>query len=416
MLKSYLLIAVKVLMRRKLFTAISLFGITFTLMVLVVCAAIFEQVFVAHPPEVHADRTLGVYRLEGEGNNHSIITEPGYYLLDRHVRTLPGVERVSIFSLVYPVVSYHQGNRIESALRRTDGEYWQILEYRFLEGRPFTPEEERSASFVAVINQTTREHFFGQETAAGRTIEVAGQHFRVVGVVEDVSRLREVPFADIWVPHSTAKNDSYRYQPYGGFGALILARSRNDLAQIKAEVAARFAAAELPAGDVIEHVASRAETYTEHLAARNLGEYGARPSTSKVPILCLKAISLVLLFMLLPAINLVNLNVSRIIERSSEIGVRKAFGASSRILIGQLLVENIVLTLIGGLLALIVSAAALELINRSGVIAYVHLTIEPTVLGSGVVMAVIFGLLSGSYPAWKMSRLDPARALSGRSS
>ena len=52
--------------------------------------------------------------------------------------------------------------------------------------------------------------------------------------------------------------------------------------------------------------------------------------------------------MLLPAINLVNLNVSRILERASEIGVRKAFGASSRTLVGQFVVENVVLTLVGG--------------------------------------------------------------------
>ncbi len=51
-----------------------------------------------------------------------------------------------------------------------------------------------------------------------------------------------------------------------------------------------------------------------------------------------------LLFMLLPTVNLVNLNVSRIMERASEIGVRKAFGASSRTLVGQFVVENLVLT------------------------------------------------------------------------
>ena len=54
-----------------------------------------------------------------------------------------------------------------------------------------------------------------------------------------------------------------------------------------------------------------------------------------------------LLFMALPAMNLVNLNISRILERASEIGVRKAFGASSWTLVGQFLVENLILTLVG---------------------------------------------------------------------
>ena len=67
-----------------------------------------------------------------------------------------------------------------------------------------------------------------------------------------------------------------------------------------------------------------------------------------------------LLFMLLPTINLVNINISRIMERSSEIGVRKAFGASSSTIIGQFIVENIFLTLLGGLLGFVLSAVVLR--------------------------------------------------------
>jgi cell division protein FtsX len=59
-----------------------------------------------------------------------------------------------------------------------------------------------------------------------------------------------------------------------------------------------------------------------------------------------------LLFMLLPALNLVNLNTGRIMERSTEIGVRKAFGATSMQLAGQLVVENVLLCLAGGLIGL----------------------------------------------------------------
>jgi putative ABC transport system permease protein len=416
MLKSYIIIAFKVLLRRKLFTAVSLFGIGFTLLVLVVSAAIFEQKYSAQPPEVYADRCLGVFRLEAEGPDISIISNPGYYLLDRYIRTLPDVERTTIFSSVRQIVSYHQGKRIESAIRRCDGEYWKILQFELVEGRPFSTDEESSASFVAVINQTTRERYFDEAPAVGKMIEADGQRFRVVGVVKDVCNLREVPFADIWVPLSTAKSDTYRRQVHGGFGALILARDRADFPRIKAEVASRFAAAELPEGAILERVWTRAETYTESTVAYLLGDYRASPSESKVLKLYIVAVLVMLLFMLLPAVNLVNLNLSRVIERSSEIGVRKAFGASSRTLVGQLLIENVVLTTIGGLLALIASVGVLELVNRSGLIPYAQLTVNPTVLVCGLLMALVFGLLSGIYPAWRMSRLHPALALSGRSS
>ena len=63
----------------------------------------------------------------------------------------------------------------------------------------------------------------------------------------------------------------------------------------------------------------------------------------------------VFLFLLLPTLNLVNINISRIMERSSEIGVRKAFGASSRTLVLQFIVENIILTFLGGVIGIVLS-------------------------------------------------------------
>ena len=60
-------------------------------------------------------------------------------------------------------------------------------------------------------------------------------------------------------------------------------------------------------------------------------------------------VMLALLFLLIPTVNLVNINISRIMERASEIGVRKAFGAPARTLVGQFLVENLLLTFVGGL-------------------------------------------------------------------
>jgi putative ABC transport system permease protein len=109
----------------------------------------------------------------------------------------------------------------------------------------------------------------------------------------------------------------------------------------------------------------------------------------------------------------VNLNVSRILERASEIGVRKAFGASSWTLVGQFLVENVVLTLLGAAAGTVVAAAGLALVNASGAIPYVDLGLNYRVLGWGVLLALAFALLSGVYPAWRMSRLHPVDALRG---
>jgi putative ABC transport system permease protein len=112
-------------------------------------------------------------------------------------------------------------------------------------------------------------------------------------------------------------------------------------------------------------------------------------------------------------VNLVNLNTSRIMERASEIGVRKAFGASSRTLVGQFIVENLVLTLVGAAIGFVLAAWLLQVINTSGVIQYAELSLNYRIFGWGVLLAMAFGLLSGVYPAWRMSRMHPVQALKG---
>ena len=126
--------------------------------------------------------------------------------------------------------------------------------------------------------------------------------------------------------------------------------------------------------------------------------------------------ALALLFMLLPAVNLVNLNVSRIMERASEIGVRKSFGASSLVLVGQFLVENIALTLIGGCHRRWSSSIwLLWAVNGSGLILYADLRMNYRIFLAGLGFALFFGTVSGVYPAWRMSRLNPVQALKGAS-
>ena len=121
-----------------------------------------------------------------------------------------------------------------------------------------------------------------------------------------------------------------------------------------------------------------------------------------------------LLFLLMPTLNLVNINISRIMERSSEIGVRKAFGASSRTLVVQFIIENLILTFIGGAIGIVLSFFIIRTLNGNGLIFNIHLAINFNVLFYSLAACVFFGLLSGVYPAWRMSRLHVVTALKGQ--
>src|SRR5687768_7548454 len=91
-------LALKVLTRRKFFTFISLFGITLTLVVLVVATAILDDTFAAKGPERRFDRALVIYRVQQEGPTATMSTNPGYGFLRRYVLNLPGIERATAFT------------------------------------------------------------------------------------------------------------------------------------------------------------------------------------------------------------------------------------------------------------------------------------------------------------------------------
>jgi len=410
MLRNYLKVAVKVLLRRKFFTGISLVAISLTLLVLMVAAALLDHQVAPMPPELRSDRMLFISRMVMRGPNSTWSSSAGYAFLDKYIRTLPDVEAVALATEPGTVVGFVNGAKISSMLRRTDGPFWQVLDFSFVEGGPFTADDDREARRVAVINEATRQRYFGGGNALGREIEAEGQTFRVVGVVRDVPFTRIISFSDIWVPIGTARSDGYKREILGNFYGIILARNRADLRGIQAEVQRRIHEVPIPDPKEYEALYGGADTPFEFAARHALSTSDDDSGAGWLAGILALAM---LLFMLLPTLNLINLNLSRILERASEIGVRKAFGASSRTLIGQFVVENVVLTLVGGALGLALSGLALVALNRSGVIPYAQFALNLRIFLYAVLLALFFGVLSGVYPAWRMSRLHPAEAIRG---
>jgi putative ABC transport system permease protein len=309
------------------------------------------------------------------------------------------------------VITYQGEQRIASQLKRTDAAFWRVFDFTFLEGGPYLQADVDEARFVAVITRESRQRLFGGQPALGRSFEADGQTFRVVGVVENVSDLRTSPFADLFAPTTTAKSSAYKESLMGGFHAVALAKTTDDLPIIREEFNARLARLELPDRNFTNLVAPF-ETAFDSIARE--GPWGDRksPDPQGGRMILFLAI-LVALFVTLPTVNLINVNISRILERASEIGVRKAFGAPTRTLVGQFVVENVVLTLGGAAIGLVLSAVVLRALNQSGFIAHSSFGVNLRVFAYAIVIAVGFGLVSGVYPAWRMARLHPVDALKG---
>ena len=416
MLSNYLKLAWKVLGRRKVFTAISLFGTSVTLVVLTVVVALFDHMLSPMPPEVHFDRTLMIGRVMMRGPSRSSRSTAGYRLIHDYARNLPGVERMTVHTSPGLASSFVDGRKIESQIKYTDGEFWQVYQFTFLEGSPYTTADVETARLALVINETSRRRFFGDRPAVGRTIDADGQRFQVIGVVPDVPSLR-YSSADLYAPLTTQKSKGWEETYLGNFTPAFLLAPNARAEDVRAELHARLATWQSTEPGW-ETLSAALETPFESIGrglhetiweSTDVADYGRTYGGFLRAVLALAAI----VFMALPAINLVNLNVSRIMERASEIGVRKAFGASSRTLVAQFVIENLALTLIGAAIGFAVSLFALHAINESGLVPYAHLALNARILAWGIALAVVFGLLSGVYPAWRMARVHPVVALKG---
>jgi putative ABC transport system permease protein len=409
-MRTNLKLALKILGRRKFFTFISLFGISLTLVVLMVATAVLDNIFAPREPEQNFDRVLGVYNVTQTGKNGTMSMNPGFGFLDKYVRPLRGIEAFGITSEPISTATYVGGARVDVGLRRTDGAFWQILRFRFLQGRPFTKAEDDSGARVAVITDELAQKLFAGAPALGKTIAIQGDTFRVIGVVPAVPITREVAWGEMWVPIGTTPSSDYRHQFTGSFIGLVMAHDRADLPRIRRDfdaIMARVPVEDPKNFDTLHcHLETTFESFVRPFVRNASQQTGTLIVRGAIGLLAL-------LFMALPALNLVTINLSRILERSSEIGVRKAFGAPRRALVWQFVTENVVLTLIGGIIAFALSAAAIAALNQATLFPNLRFDLNLRIFGYGMILAVVFGFLSGVYPAWRMSTLHPVNALRG---
>src|SRR4030095_14837068 len=155
MLKNYFKIAIAVLKRRKFFTFISLFGISFTLTILIVAAAFADKVIGGNYPETNRERSLYINFVQQQ-NSKYFYTQNGpasYYYLDHYVNTLKTPEKVAIGTLFSPVNTYVNDKKLVINVKFTNEAWWQVLEYQFIEGKPYTQQQIDNAERVAVISE-----------------------------------------------------------------------------------------------------------------------------------------------------------------------------------------------------------------------------------------------------------------------
>jgi putative ABC transport system permease protein len=409
MLKNYFKIAIAVLKRRKFFTFISLFGISFTLTILIIVAAFFDHLFSAGYPDTKRDRSLYISTIILQNDKGGTETSPpSFYYLDHYVSRLKTPSMMAISSYARSTYTYINNKKLSISYKYTNDTYWDVLSYAFVEGKPYNKQQVDNGERVAVISEDARDKYFGNtEQVTGKYIEADNVQYRVMGVVKDVPTTLPHVYAEMYLPYTVAKSDARSDRSIrGNYSAILVANSKDDLNKIQDEYQQLAAKIPLPGKEYSTMYTFADRYFTGYM--RNIFGEGEK---SGLDTFYMVISVIVFLFLLLPTINLVNINISRIMERSSEIGVRKAFGASSRTLVFQFIVENIILTFLGGLIGIILSSLFLGVINNSQLIENMHLTMNLTVMFYSVIACLVFGFISGVYPAWRMSRLQVVNAL-----
>jgi putative ABC transport system permease protein len=271
------------------------------------------------------------------------------------------------------------------------------------------------SSNLAVITSSLKELLFGSdENVLGKTIRYTSMNLIVTGVVEDPPKTDQNAMGDLYFPYTLIKNNDPSEEYLGGFIIAFKANSSKQFGPIRSE--AQEMVARLDAADTL-HSVFLSGPYSQ--VEKMIVGYGD-PEEYSIGTSLFKYLMFALAFLLLPAVNLMALNFSRIQERGEEIAIRKSFGAASGVLRGQFLFENILMTLTGGIIGILLSYLVVALFGNSLTLSVAFMNNVPltfsfnyAVFAAALIACLVFGLLSGYLPAVRLSRMKPAIYLKG---
>jgi len=281
------------------------------------------------------------------------------------------------------------------SIQGRDADWPQVAGGDIYPGRSFSHFEDKANALVVVVNDKLAEQLFANRDPIGRRIKVAGLPYDVIGVYNPPTGLfGEGDQAEAFVPHGTL----VKYVPYWqGWMHFFVAPEDSvpvERAIDDVTVALRTMRGLRP---------GQANNFDAVTQERYLEVINSMTALFRLLMVVLSSVGL-----MVGGVGVVAIMMISVTERTREIGVRKALGATRQTILWQFLVEAATLTLVGGIVGMIVGAGIAFLIGAiSPLPAYVPLISVVLAL----VAAAMTGVLFGIYPASKAARLDPVEAL-----
>jgi putative ABC transport system permease protein len=301
--------------------------------------------------------------------------------------------RVGIVSVKY------QGKTVGGAILQGDtAEVSDVNDLTLLQGRMFTDEEDHRAAHVCVLGYDTWQQMFGDQSAIGKEVNVETGMYTVIGVMDKLKQ-----------PFGGGKNpqDNKVYFPMGTYHNLH-PEDKDLWVSVKYDDPKYKALVQEEVRELLRirrKVRVEAPDDFEIFGPDSLAKLWAQLTGGLV--LFMIAVSSVGL--MVGGVGVMNIMLVSVTERTREIGVRKAIGATKRTLLTQFTTEAVTLCAVGGVIGIFVGAIITWIIYFLPIGLPATLSTLWVMIGFGVSCAI--GLLFGIYPAWKAANLDPIEAL-----
>ncbi|MCS2894479.1 ABC transporter permease [Parabacteroides faecis] len=418
MLKQYFKQAWNMLCENRLISLISILGTALSIAMIMVVCLVFQIQSVSFSPETNRDRML--YIENGTKVSKGTDSWNTGNMSDEAVRecfySLKQPEAVSAW-FAYPSPLSLPGKQMYKVypIMFTDPGFWKIYDFRFVDGKPFTDADFDAAISRAVVCESVARTLYGSTDVVGKPVIIDRLPYTICGVVKDVSRAADTSFAGVWVPYTTNKMviEMRRMENMSGsLNVCLLARDKADYDAIRQEIKQQTA----------RYNASKQEceiSFFDNPITRfdkAIGSSGQKKIALKDYLM--ETGSLLLFLLLVPALNLIGVTQSAVQKRRSEMGLRKAFGATRGILVRQLLYENGLITLLGGAIGFLLSLFLLPvckdfLLKNAETALNSDMLFRPAIFGAALLFCLLLNLLSAGIPAVRVSMQPITNALKG---
>lgn len=320
----------------------------------------------------------------------------------------PQVEKVVRFMGAGSFLLEYGDKRIQQEkLVCMDSTVFDVFSFKLLHGDQRTALVE---PFSIVLSETVAEKFFGKENPVGKTIKVDNSSdFTVTGVVADPPSNSQISFNGL-ISMSTARrwrDDIFNMWGYVDFYTYFLLKENADIHSMEFAIPSFIQRNVKDEPGYTIKFEKLDDAYLHSVATRQPG-----PTGSMMNIYLFACVGFIIL--LIASVNFMNLSTARSMERAKEVGVRKVLGVQPYMLRRQFLMESVLLSMAAAALAFILARLALPLVSDlSGkpFEASSFFTMKGVV--AMIALAVVTGLLAGTYPAWFLSKFRPTEVFKG---